>query len=361
MYALRGASIRWSRGLLNRAACQARAAPTRMLPAVRRSTAEARDPALLHASIDIPEATSQQLQRHFWISAVPFIGFGFMDNTVMIQTGNAIDCSIGVVLGLSTLAAAAIGQIVSSGVSVTFGGYVENMARKAGLPSAGFSSAQRQLKSVRRVAMVGNLFGVVIGAALGLVNLLLIDTSRSTNLKMEALTEEQEFAFEVEASNAIRKDATVLTVKGPDVDGLLASMTAALAEAGCKLVELHASPRPLSDGSIEDVFVVRTRGQKKGQIDDGDLDDLARKLLAASRDPLSAHTLKTQVEKLQAKNARLRERVKKLIQKLEDQQITIEIAAEEQESDEDRMEEVKEGGSIDHENISVSTRLAHAN
>ena len=258
-----------------------------------------------------------------------------MDNTVMIQAGNAIDCSIGVMLGLSTLAAAAIGQIISSGVSVTFGGYVETLARRAGLPSAGFTSAQRQLTSVRRVAMAGNLFGVVLGAALGLVNLLLIDTNRSANLKMEALTEEQEFAFEVEASNKIRNDATVLTVKGPDVDGLLASMTAALTEAGCKLVELHASPRQLSTDSIEDVFVVKTRGPKKGQIDDGDLDELARKMLAASRDPLSAHTLKTTVKKLQAKNARLRERVQKLIHKLEDQQITIEMAAEDQDDEEE--------------------------
>lgn len=263
----------------------------------------------------------------------------------MIQAGNAIDCSIGVMLGLSTLAAAAIGQIVSSGVSVAFGGYVETLARKAGLPSAGFTSAQRQLKSVRRVALYGNLFGVVLGATLGLVNLAFIDTQRSTNLKMEALTEEQEFAFEVEASNDKRKDATVLTVKGPDVDGLLASMTAALTEFGCKLVELHASPRPLSDGSIEDVFVVRTRGVKKGQIDDGDLEKLARKLLAASRDPLSAHTLKTQVKKLQAKNGGLRERVEKLVRKLEEQQITIE--KHDAEIDEGEEDEISGDGSME--------------
>jgi hypothetical protein len=333
---------------------------------VRQSTAaQARDREKLNSAIPVPPATSQQLQRHFWISAVPFIGFGafchakqdcatrwngthgalslflafvtlgFMDNTVMIQAGNAIDCSIGVVLGLSTLAAAAIGQIISSGVSVTFGGYVETVARKAGLPSAGFTSAQRQLVSVRRVAMAGNLFGVVIGAALGLVNLLLIDTDRSANLKMEALTEEQEFAFEVEASNKKRNDATVLTVKGPDVDGLIASMTAALAESGLKLVELHAGSRSSETDWIEDVFVVKTRGAKKGQVDDADLDDLARKMLAASRDPLSAHTLKTQVRKLQAKNDRLRERVEKLVKRLEDQQITIEIDTWEQEGHDD--------------------------
>jgi uncharacterized protein YlxW (UPF0749 family) len=50
---------------------------------------------------------------------------------------------------------------------------------------------------------------------------------------------------------------------------------------------------------------------------------------------LSAHTLKTQVRKLQAKNDRLRERVEKLVKRLEDQQITIEIDTWEQEGHDD--------------------------
>lgn len=54
-------------------------------------------------------------------------------------------------------------------------------------------------------------------------------------------------------------------------------------------------------------------------------------MLAASRDPLSAHTLKTQVRKLQVKNERLRERVEKLVKRLENQQITIDIDTSEQE------------------------------
>ena len=44
----------------------------------------------------------------------------------------------------------------------------------------------------------------------------------------------------VEVSNADRPDATRITVRGPDVDGILASMTVALAQQGCSLKELHA-------------------------------------------------------------------------------------------------------------------------
>ena len=45
--------------------------------------------------------------------AVPMIGFGFMDNLVMIQAGEAIDSTIGVAFGLATMTSAAFGQIVS--------------------------------------------------------------------------------------------------------------------------------------------------------------------------------------------------------------------------------------------------------
>jgi hypothetical protein len=54
---------------------------------VRQSTAEARDPEKLNSATPVPPATSQQLQRHFWISAVPFIGFGVfaMLNKIILQ------------------------------------------------------------------------------------------------------------------------------------------------------------------------------------------------------------------------------------------------------------------------------------
>jgi len=239
----------------------------------------------------------------------------------MLYAGNAIDCTIGVTLGISTLAAAAIGQIVANGMSVLFGGYVEGLARKLGLPSAGFNSAQRTLPKVRTVGICGNFIGVVVGAALGLVNLFFIDTNRAQDLKLEAMTEENEFAFTVEASNSKRTDATVFTVRGPDVDGLLASMSSALTTSGCTVHELDANS--YEDGTIEDIFVVR---RQKKKLEDEELDDVARKLLAASRDPLMAHTLKTENEELVEENRNLKQRVEKLAAKLEDRQISVEYS-----------------------------------
>ena len=51
--------------------------------------------------------TREQLKAHFISTAVPLVGFGFMDQTILLQTGNAIDCTFGVWFGCSTLAAAA--------------------------------------------------------------------------------------------------------------------------------------------------------------------------------------------------------------------------------------------------------------
>lgn len=41
------------------------------------------------------------------------VGFGFMDNFIMVQAGGYIDATLGVQLGLATLTAAAMGQVVS--------------------------------------------------------------------------------------------------------------------------------------------------------------------------------------------------------------------------------------------------------
>ena len=305
------------------------------------------------------------------------VGFGFMDQTVMLLAGNAIDCTIGVTFGFSTLTAAAFGQICSDAAGVLSGGTLERLFVFMGLPAAKFTAEQSQLLSVKRVGLAGQLIGVVFGCCLGMVNLLFIDTNRSSTLKLQAMSDEQEFAFEVEASNAVRDDATVLTVRGPDVDGLLASMTAALTARGCSLVELHAAraataaPSPdlaaeiasnkdsskdnkevslsatidpakvlrrsttatnvildmattTTDKSnyINDVFVVVNNGTKE-QVPDDELDDLASALLEATFHPINVRSFKAHADQLQEHNQELQKRIQKLERLLQDRQIKI--------------------------------------
>jgi Transmembrane protein 65 len=307
----------------------------------------------------------QQLRNLFYSSAIPMIGFGIVDQTVMLQAGNAIDCTLGVTFGLSTLTAAAFGQVCSDASGVLFGGTLDRFTARLGLPQPNLTTAQRALPVTGRVQLLGSFCGIVLGCSLGLLNLLFIDTNRSSTLKLQAFNEEQEFEFQIEASNAVRPDATALRVTGPDVDGLLASMTAALAVRNCSLVELHAQRKPSQSNNnnddnvdetltttaessrdddeadtdssntngttkknatpmqmIEDVFYVvhRETGQR---FPDEDLEELARSLLDAARTPMNVNSVKAAMHELERTNTFLQARVRKLEQVVYAKQITV--------------------------------------
>jgi hypothetical protein len=59
---------------------------------------------------DTPEPSFEQLRLVALNTAIPFVGFGIMDNSILIVAGDAIDTSLGVLLGISTMCAAAIGN-----------------------------------------------------------------------------------------------------------------------------------------------------------------------------------------------------------------------------------------------------------
>ena len=282
--------------------------------------------------------TRTQLWRVFTAAAIPFVGFGFCDNTIMIHAGNAIDCTLGVTFGLSTITAAAMGATVSNASGVAFGNTLERIFTAAGLPSANLTNAQRKLPVVGRTKLIGSMLGVIVGCCLGLTNLFLIDTGRSATLKLQAFNEESEFEFTVEASNAMRHGATALIVKGPDVDGLLASMTAALAVRGCSLVELHAKRSHTNlqeadvdldpeDRVIEDVFYVIKR-ETGEPFDNDELEELARGLLDATRTPMNVNSVKAAMHELESTNTYLKQRIQKLEEVMYKQQITVVPSAE---------------------------------
>lgn len=124
-----------------------------------------------------PDVTA--LRTLFVTSAVPMVGFGFMDNLVLIQAGQYIDSTLGVSLGLATMTAAACGQVVSDVSGVVFGGTLERfLLRLSLIESPKLSTAQRQLPVCRNVSMAGAVVGVVLGCALGATTLLLVDLEK---------------------------------------------------------------------------------------------------------------------------------------------------------------------------------------
>lgn len=85
---------------------------------------------------------------------------GIMDNAILIIAGDAIDTSLGVTLGISTMCAAAIGNIISDVAGIMLGTIIEDFTARLGLPAPNVSAAQRQLRSVRFAGQFGTLVGV---------------------------------------------------------------------------------------------------------------------------------------------------------------------------------------------------------
>lgn len=102
--------------------------------------------------------------------------------------------------------------------------------------------------------------------------------------------------YKVEVSNKDRSDATKITVVGPDVDGILASMTVALAREGCSLKELHAGyvdlietrsyEKHVEGDQIEDIFFV-AKHETGEQFPDEDLQILGESLLTSLANPMT--------------------------------------------------------------------------
>lgn len=103
------------------------------------------------------------------------VGFGFIDNTVMIRAGDAIDNNLGEIFVMSTLTAAALGQVISDSSGVLFGNTLDAFFSKIGVLPPAITMAQRQLRSFRIATTLGATTGVIFGCCLGMLNLLVMD------------------------------------------------------------------------------------------------------------------------------------------------------------------------------------------
>mmetsp|Transcript_68249 Transcript_68249/g.189520 ORF Transcript_68249/g.189520 Transcript_68249/m.189520 type:complete len:421 (-) Transcript_68249:125-1387(-) len=190
--------------------------------------------------------TLAQCQSRAIAAALPMIGFGFMDNLVMIQAGNVptdgswrqaptlnainahtrslagdlIDNTIGVTLGFAALTSAAFGQIFSDVSGICFGGMVEAAAARMGLASSGITAAQEKLRGVRVLSTVSAACGVVVGCLLGMTSLLFMDLGAADRKKMQ---EELRPLFETmmcDGANSVGAESCTLWIVDSDGEHL---------------------------------------------------------------------------------------------------------------------------------------------
>jgi len=105
-------------------------------------------------------------------SFIPFMGFGFVDNFMMIVAGEVIEVKVGLILGFSTMAAAALGNLISDVVGLCVSSGIEASAQKMGIEEPQLSSAQRKLTSIKVFRWSGSMLGISVGCILGMVPLL---------------------------------------------------------------------------------------------------------------------------------------------------------------------------------------------
>ena len=123
--------------------------------------------------------TRDQLRIVAYRAAIPMIGFGFVDNLVMITAGDAIDSTLGVALGISTMTAAGLGQCCSDVAGNLSGGSVDAVVTRMKLQHHGLTENQLDLKISRMYKVFGACVGVVTGCLLGMSCLLFIDTDKA--------------------------------------------------------------------------------------------------------------------------------------------------------------------------------------
>ena len=129
----------------------------------------------LHDMDDNEEVEQPSFEQYFRLSialGIPMIGFGFVDNFLMISCGEAIEASLGVYMSLSTLAAAGLGNMCSDVAGLGISGFIESSARSLGIGPPALTARQMQLRSVRTVSFAASLLGVCIGCIIGMVPLL---------------------------------------------------------------------------------------------------------------------------------------------------------------------------------------------
>jgi len=130
----------------------------------------------------VPATTKQLLHVGFYYS-LPYVGFGFLDNFIMIVAGDYIELTIGAGIGISTMAAAGLGNAISDVAGVGSAFYVESLVRRLGLPSPELNPAQFASRSVIWAINFGRAIGVALGCILGMIPLLWLPTKDSNASK----------------------------------------------------------------------------------------------------------------------------------------------------------------------------------
>lgn len=119
-------------------------------------------------------------------ACIPFMGFGFVDNGLMVLFGDVIDGTFGCLFGCSMLACAALGNAISNVFGMLLHGSIHRWSDKVGLPDPRLTNGQRKMHVVHNWSTFGSCVGVFVGCLLGMLPLLLMDQTKKEEERAHA-------------------------------------------------------------------------------------------------------------------------------------------------------------------------------
>ena len=128
---------------------------------------------------DSKEVTTGLLLHVAAVQSVPLIGFGFLDNCIMIVAGDAIDNGVGRALRISTMAAAGLGNLISDVAGLGLEDYVRLISDKI-MVTPQLSREQKTSPRVMTAQALGGIAGISLGCLLGMAPLLLMGKGGSS-------------------------------------------------------------------------------------------------------------------------------------------------------------------------------------
>ena len=103
----------------------------------------------------------------------------------MILAGEFLEVNLGATLAISTMAAAAIGNLISDVVGLGAGGVIESGAARYGVQvPATLTAAQLTGRSAANTRHAANVIGITVGCILGMFPLLFYDEEEARLLKV---------------------------------------------------------------------------------------------------------------------------------------------------------------------------------
>jgi len=122
--------------------------------------------------LDVPEPDVGQMRIYALQHMIPFIGFGFFDNAIMILAGDFFDSKLGIAFGVTTMCSAAIGNTISDVFGLWISGFIETAGSFLGLPDHNLSNEQQKFLKIRILRNTSMIFGITIGCVLGMFPLI---------------------------------------------------------------------------------------------------------------------------------------------------------------------------------------------